>query len=132
VRAGLLSLPQQNAPSDLRGPSGWATRSPRDITLAQMDERSLRARVLQENATDLLDGRGVSLRGVARMYHQLRVDGLDVGAVVADDAVALLLERARAAHGDDRMGVDAGCDRNLRERFHERVPGRHVVDARRQ
>ena len=36
------------------------------------------------------------------------------------------------AHGDDRVGLDAGGERNVGERLQERIARRHVVDRRRE
>ena len=63
--------------------------------------------VLVEDAADFLDRLGRGLSRVTRTHNQLGFDAVDVRALVLDDAVVALLDRARSFHRNDRMRVDA-------------------------
>ena len=57
--------------------------------------------MLQQNAAHFLNGVWIRLTGVARAHDELRLDAIDVRAVLLDDAVVAVLDRAGAVDGDD-------------------------------
>src|SRR5271155_1246761 len=82
-------------------------------------EPSVDPGVLVEDAADLLDRLGRGLGRVSRTHNQLGFDAVDVRALVLDDAVVALLDGPRSFHRNDRMRVDAGRDRQRRQRLDE-------------
>lgn len=83
-----------------------------------------------EDAAHLLDRRRHRLGGVTGPYNQFRVDAVEMGAGVFDDAVIAFLRRAIAFNRNDRVSVDAGSNRDGDERLEHRVRGVHVVESR--
>ena len=51
-------------------------------------------------------------------------------ALVLDHAVIALLDGVASFHGDDRVGLHLGVERDGRQRLNKRVGGIHLVKAR--
>src|SRR5262247_1128461 len=86
--------------------------------------------VLEQNTLDLLNRLGISLYGVSGVDDLLRFHSLDVCALILDDSVACVLERAFTVYSDDRVRDDAVRNRNSCQGFNEGISRSHIGNAR--
>src|SRR5512146_2652706 len=84
--------------------------------------------MLAKNAPHLLDRLGMALRGMSRTHDLLRLDPVDVRALVGDDAVCLSGRRTLALYRDDGVRRDARVDREACKGPHESTVRAHVID----
>ncbi len=76
---------------------------------------SLQARVQAEDPSHLLDGVGIALRGMARPHDQLRLDPIEVSALVLHDTIVSLLDRPVSLNRDEGVHLDGGNDGDRRQ-----------------
>ena len=84
--------------------------------------------VFIENASDLLNCPGSGLGRVAGMHDRLRLDALDVRALVLDDSIIAGLDRSCAFYRNNRVNLHAGGNGQRREGLQKGAGCVHVVE----
>src|SRR5688572_32183279 len=99
-------IPTSSVHTDARKPNPTNGRSHGKVRSRFMDgsfrgRRRQRFQMLVKDAADFLDGGRLVLARMKTAHDKLRLDVIDVGAVVGDQAVAAQMEIPLAFHGDD-------------------------------